>query len=124
MAFVLLGKNETEMPAFVRHLRNEGKDVINLSSSKEFHLLCGTTPDSVATVVAGDDDLQAIKELIARYPMLNYAVMSNTPAEAFHQATEGYGILMQLPSPPSQKDAEALLGRLAELSTLAAGGKK
>ena len=53
-----------------------------------------------------------IRKVVSKKPMVNTAVISSLPPEDFHQASEGLGILMQLPVRPNGEDAARLLGHL------------
>jgi YesN/AraC family two-component response regulator len=53
-----------------------------------------------------------IREVVSKKPMVNSAVISSLPPEDFHHASEGLGILMQLPVRPNGEDAARLLGHL------------
>jgi CheY-like chemotaxis protein len=75
----------------------------------------------VDLVVADEDledmtGLEFIREIVAKYPMVNCAAVSSLTPEAFHEASEGLGIMMQLPVKPSQKHAEILLGHLNKIT--------
>lgn len=59
--------------------------------------------------------LEFIKKIVSKYPMVNCAAVSPLPPEDFHEASEGLGILMQLPIQPDQEQAELLLGHLKQI---------
>lgn len=56
--------------------------------------------------------LDLVKRLVATHPMTHCAVVSALSAEAFHEASEGLGILMQLPPCPGRADGERLMAHL------------
>jgi DNA-binding NarL/FixJ family response regulator len=59
--------------------------------------------------------LEFIKAIVAKRPMVNCAAVSSlTPAD-FHEASEGLGILMQLPIRPGPEHAEKLLEQLKNI---------
>jgi two-component SAPR family response regulator len=67
------------------------------------------------------DDMSGIafvKQLVKINPLVNTAVVSALTAEEFHEATEGLGVLMQLPIEPREKDAETLLTTLEKIGAL------
>jgi DNA-binding NarL/FixJ family response regulator len=67
------------------------------------------------------DDIRGIafaKLLVKAYPLVNTAIVSTLTAEEFHEATEGLGVLMQLPTEPQEKEADALLAVLAKIGAL------
>jgi CheY-like chemotaxis protein len=79
--------------------------------------------DTPVDLVLADEDLgdmkglDLVKWLVATHPMINCALVSSLPPEAFHEASEGLGILMQLPSLPGQADAKRLIERLSRVLT-------
>jgi two-component SAPR family response regulator len=79
-----------------------------------------------ADLVVADDDLgdmtglTFIERLVKRNPMLNCALVSALPPDEYHEASEGLGILMQLPSPPADGDGRRLMNHLRQILGLAA----
>jgi len=59
--------------------------------------------------------LEFIRAIVAKRPMVNCAAVSSLTPEDFHEASEGLGILMQLPVSPGQEQAEMLLGQLKNI---------
>jgi DNA-binding NarL/FixJ family response regulator len=59
-----------------------------------------------------------VKQLVKINPLVNTAIVSALSAEEFHEATEGLGVLMQLPVEPQEKDGEALLAILEKIGAL------
>ena len=67
----------------------------------------------VVTEELGDmAGLVLVRRLLAVSAAINTAVISARPAEEFHQAGEGLGIMAQLPPRPGKEEAEMILGRL------------
>lgn len=67
------------------------------------------------------DDMSGIaftKQLVKVNPLVNTAIVSTLTADEFHEATEGLGVLMQLPPHPSETDAEALMAVLEKIGAL------
>ncbi len=60
--------------------------------------------------------LDFIKKLITVNPMINSAAISTLSSEDFHEASEGLGVLMQLPERPDERDAETLLSHLGKIT--------
>jgi two-component SAPR family response regulator len=60
--------------------------------------------------------LSFIAKLVAVNPMINCAVVSSLSAQAFHEASEGFGILMQLPPKPDRNDGQRLMDRLIRIT--------
>ena len=65
--------------------------------------------------------IELIKNLLSVDPMINSAAVSPLPADAFHEVSEGLGVLTQLPPRPGKKDSEDLLNRLKTVKALTAG---
>jgi hypothetical protein len=55
-------------------------------------------------------------------PMINCASVSCLSPENFHEASEGLGIIAQLPIHPGKEHAESLLDRLRQIRNLTMGG--
>jgi hypothetical protein len=62
--------------------------------------------------------LQFIKDLVAANPFVNCALSSPLSHEAFHEATEGYGVFMQLPVPPTARSAHDMIDHLKKIYQL------
>jgi len=65
--------------------------------------------------------LDLAMELLKLNAMVYIAMVSTMDEEAFHEATEGLGLLPRLPSPPGAADAPVLLTRLREMPCLIPG---
>ncbi len=65
--------------------------------------------------------VECITQMVRCNPMINCAMISGMDHDAFHEATEGLGILMQLPPAPSQEDATALLAKVDSIAMQLSG---
>ena len=85
-----------------------------------------TTVDLVLTdETLGDmTGLEFVKRLVAINPMINCAAVSSLSKEAYHEASEGLGILMQLPPKSGQADGERLMAHLNQILGLTGSQKK
>jgi CheY-like chemotaxis protein len=63
--------------------------------------------------------LEFIEKVVSKKPMVNCAAVSSLLPADFHEASEGLGILMQLPVRPDQEQAEKLLRQLKIILNLA-----
>ena len=63
--------------------------------------------------------LEFIKTVITQKPMVNCAAVSTLLPEDFHEASEGLGILMQLPVRPGPEYTKELLEHLKNILDLA-----
>ena len=59
--------------------------------------------------------LEFVERLVAVNPMINSAVASSLSKAAYHNASEGLGILMQLPPSPDRADGERLMEHLSQI---------
>jgi two-component SAPR family response regulator len=78
-------------------------------------------PVDLAVINENIGDMTAIefmKNLLSINPMITCAAVSSLSSEEFHEASEGLGVLMQLPVSPGTPDAENLLKRLYDLKDL------
>jgi DNA-binding response OmpR family regulator len=55
------------------------------------------------------------RKVAARFPLSAVALVSPLAPEDFHEATEGLGVLAQLPVHPGREDARRLLEKLARI---------
>jgi CheY-like chemotaxis protein len=63
--------------------------------------------------------LEFIEKVISIKPMVNCAAVTSLQPDDFHEASEGLGILMQLPVRPGQEQAQKLLEQLKNILNLA-----
>ncbi len=62
--------------------------------------------------------LECIRKLISLNPMINCTAISSLSHKDFHEASEGLGVLMQLPERPNRKSASKLLEHLKTILNL------
>jgi CheY-like chemotaxis protein len=62
--------------------------------------------------------LQFARKLVAINPMIHCAAVSSLSPEEFHEASEGLGLLMQLPVRPKRAHAEDLVKHLRSIMDL------
>lgn len=93
---------------------DSGKAALDIAS--------GTTIDLVvADEGLGDmTGLELAGKLLSVNPMINCASLSRLSPEEFHEASEGLGVLAQLPIKPGKKHAEELVERLKYIKNLGA----
>ena len=82
----------------------------------------GTTIDLVvADEGLGDmTGLELAGKILSVNPMINCASVSRLSPEEYHEASEGLGVLAQLPIKPGKKHAEELVQRLKYIKNLSA----
>jgi DNA-binding response OmpR family regulator len=67
--------------------------------------------------------LALVRRLIPINAMIQTAVVSTLSPDVFHEASEGLGVMAQLPLKPASADAAALLDSLARLKPKSLGMK-
>ena len=86
-----------------------GDEALNIIKNAEIQLVVA---DEKLEDMTG---LEFVKKLVTVNPFVNCALLSSLPHDDFHEASEGLGILMQLPLQPEKKDASALLQYLNKI---------
>jgi len=123
MIKILLITPEREMFSEFAVVLNQKDDVeVFWAESGQSGLkMLGNTPSDLVVVDENLGDMTGIefmKKLLQINPMINSAAVSPLAPEEFHEASEGLGVLMQLPVSPGKLDAENLLQRLNDLKNL------
>ena len=90
-----------------------GRQALSLIAEKDVDLVVA---DESLTDMTG---LEFIKMAVSKRPMVNCAVVSSLLPADFHEASEGLGILMQLPVGPGQEHARQLNQQLENILTTA-----
>ncbi len=112
---LLVTDDRTAFTAFANGLEKEGalvawaatgKDALQRCASKAYSLLI---TDEKLPDMPG---LELAKQTIQTNPMINLAAVSALSPKDFHEASEGLGILSQLPSKPDRQEAIPLLALL------------
>jgi CheY-like chemotaxis protein len=63
--------------------------------------------------------LECIRKIVQINPMINSAAVSSLLPDNFHEASEGLGVLMQLPATPGRGQAAELLEKLKHILDIA-----
>jgi len=123
MIKILLVTSEREpFSEFAKMLKQ--KDGVELSwASTGQEALEAISDNPVDLVIVNENignmtGIEFMKKLLPINPMINCAAVSPLPPEEFHEASEGLGVLVQLPVSPGTPDAENLLKRLYDLKNL------
>ncbi|MEJ2589447.1 MAG: response regulator [Deltaproteobacteria bacterium] len=98
--------------------RQEDVALDHLTSGAQVLELAADSPvDLVVTDEALDDmtGLKMANELVRLNPMINCACVSRLSEEAFHEASEGLGLMPRLSLNPGKAEAEALLSTIRQL---------
>ena len=90
------------------------------SGGKALDMISDTAFDLVVTDERLGDmtNLELAAKLISINPMINCAAVSSLSPEDFHEASEGLGLMDQLPLRPGKEKADNLLQRLIDLKKL------
>ena len=89
-----------------------GVNALSMISVNSFELV--VTDESLSDMTG----LQFVGKLVSTNPMINCAAVSSLSSEDFHTASEGLGILMQLPPRPDKIHAENLLQYLKNILSI------
>ena len=90
------------------------------SGDKALDMISNTAFDLVVTDERLGDmtGLELAAKLISINPMINCAAVSSLSPEDFHEASEGLGLMDQLPLRSGKEEADNLLQRLIDLKNL------
>ena len=89
-----------------------GEEALNILSAKAIDLVVA---DENLQDMSG---LEFIKKMVRISPMSNCAVVSSLSSNDFHEASEGLGVLMQLPERPDENHGEMLFHKLSNVLRL------
>ena len=119
---LLAGRDKTSMSALKAGLgendvqiawTESGSYALSMIAEKDFDLV--VTDENLGDMTG----LEFIKTVIVQKPMVNCAAVSSLLPDDFHEASEGLGILMQLPVRPGHEYAKYLLEHLKNILDLA-----
>jgi len=93
------------------------------SGEKALAIAAETLVDLVVTEECIGDmtGLKLAERMLAVNPMINCAAVSTLSSKEFHDASEGLGLLAQLPAFPDKEQAEVLLQQIKNLKGRLAG---
>ena len=119
---LLVSQDEASMSAFKAGL--EENQVQTAWAESGSNAIAKIAEGSFDLVVTDEDlsdmtGLEFIEKVISKKPMVNCAAVTSLLPADFHEASEGLGILMQLPVDPGQEQAEKLLSQLKTILNLA-----
>jgi len=104
LSSVFNGQNDIEL-----EISASGEKTLAIISAKAVDLV-------VADEDLGDmTGLELARRILRINPMINSAVVSRLTHDEFHEASEGLGIMAQLPGQPGEKDAEELIKKLRQI---------
>ena len=124
MQILFAGRDLSSMPAFKTALEENGAWVTCLDSGQQ---TLETVSEKNFDLLVADETLEdmsglaLIGSVIVTQPMLNCAAVSSLSKEEFHEASEGLGVLMQLPTAPGREEADALMKHLKKILSFKVG---
>ena len=98
--------------------KTDGVDILWAHDGKTaLERVAGDAPQVVVMdeTVGGATGLAWIRQLLAVDAFVQTAVVSRLPQDAFHEASEGLGIMLQLPPAPGRDEARQLLDIMGRL---------
>ena len=115
----MLGRNETALADLEQALSESGRlSVTRLSRPEQvYETIENSQVDAVIAdeQVEGGSGLEFVRELVRSNPFINCALVSSLYPDEFHEATEGYGVFMQLPVQPGKEEARELISQLEKI---------
>ena len=103
--------------------KKDGVEVLFAVSGEEALAIAGakTVNTLVADATLADGPgLTFVRKFTKVQPLANCALVSSLSPDDFHEATEGLGVFLQLPSAPGAADAENMLQILKKIEVLLA----
>ncbi len=120
---LLVTTDKSQWSDFAGSLEETGKIQLNWADSGQAALDAAKEQNTHLVVTAenaGDmAGLQLAARLIQVNAMINCAVASSMSEDDFHEASEGLGIMKQLPLTPSREDAQAIVKKLMQITGMA-----
>lgn len=117
---LIITNRPDEFAALAEGIQDHGPASIAWADSEDVALaaVSGKTVDlAVIDETVGDrSGLAVARSLLMKNAMINQAVVSRLTPEAFHEASEGLGVMAQLPSKPGAGDANPLMETLHALT--------
>ena len=92
-----------------------GETALNLAAEAAIDLI--VTDERLGDMTG----LEFAAKLLKVNPMINCTSVSSLSSEAFHEVSEGLGLMAQLPTNPDKEHAKALLQRLKHIKNLTSG---
>ncbi len=116
---LLISKNKQRFSDLKQALVAHGQHGVRCCSMPEevYQAIAAGKIDGVIVdeEVEGGTGLDFIRELTRRNPFVNCALVSSLYVDEFHEATEGYGVFMQIPPHPGLKEAEQIGTHLSKI---------
>lgn len=120
LRLLLVTPDRSSLAGFASAL--EGNNDVELLWSESGGQALAMVADTAVDLVVTDETLgdmtglEMAEKLLPINPMINCAAVSPLSPEQFHEASEGLGLLAQLPPMPGKEQAETLLQRLKDIT--------
>jgi CheY-like chemotaxis protein len=119
LSFLLVSRDANNFKDLVSALKENGEIELEFSDSGE-KALAIAAGRAVDLVVADEDlgdmtGIELVRRILRINFMINFSVVSGLPHDDFHEASEGLGIMTQLPKQPGKKDAEDMIKILKQI---------
>ena len=119
---LIISPNRDALSALAERL-NEEKDITVLWAASAKNALEAASKDPVEFVITDEHlgdmtGLEFAEKLVKINPMINCAVISHLSSEEFHEASEGLGLMAQVPAYPDRMAAEELIKIIRKIKTL------
>lgn len=117
--FVIATTEKTRFLAFAEALKSETGYQIDWVDSKSAVMKAASGRSTQLVIIdemLGDlEGMELAREIILVNAMVNLVMVSHLPPEDFHEASEGLGIMAQLPVLPEKTHAADIVDRLKKL---------
>ncbi|QLA17123.1 hypothetical protein [Desulfolutivibrio sulfoxidireducens] len=118
MVFLVVTTRADRIAEFTAGLASTGAEVfLAESATAALDMAAALKPDLVIAdeTMTGGPALAFVRKLLTVNAMITTAVVSSLSEEAFHEASEGLGVLARIPVEPTRRDGEELAGKLRRL---------
>lgn len=124
---LIVSSNKQTLTGFASSLEELGNTMISWAGTGAA-ALDAVSKEKCDLVVADEvledmTGLDFIRKLVTVNPMVNCVAVGGLTAEDFHEASEGLGVLMQLPPSPGKADADKLMQSLNDILALTSSAK-
>lgn len=124
MRILIATSRPADFTAFLAALTRDGVETSLAPTGQAALVQAKTQPPTLMVVDENLPDsgpFALVADLLEINAVILTAVVSHLSAEAFHEAGEGLGIVMELPRHPSAEDAAKLLAAVKPLVPASAG---
>lgn len=116
LTIVLLTPERAKLSAFANALLLDPDVAITWADSAEEALAAAREQQPHLVVIdSPDQSLSLVAALLRVNAMVNTAVVSEMEEDAFHEASEGLGVMARLPLRPGPREAAETLAKLRSL---------